>query len=58
MIIHSPESEIERYSHMLRKKTKESSSPLLRSSFRHSSIENTMIYYFVDRFEVTCCFSH
>lgn len=51
MIIHNPETEMEHYSQMLRKKTKDSS-PMLRSSFRRAGIENTIMYYFLDRFEV------
>ena len=51
MLIHNPENELENYSQLLRQKNKEGS-PLFRSSFRHGGVEKTIIYYFLDRFEV------
>ena len=52
MLIHNSDSDLEHYSRYLRSKTKESGSPLLRSSFKHSGYENTIIFYCLDRFEV------
>ena len=52
MLIHNSDRDLEHYSRYLRSKTKESGSPLLRSSFKHSGYENTIIFYCLDRFEV------
>jgi len=53
MLIHNSDSDLEHYTRYLRAKTKDGgSSPLLRSSFKHTGFENTIIFYCLDRFEV------
>jgi len=51
MLIHNSENDLEHYANLLTSKTKVGT-PLLRSSFRHGEVKNTMIHYFLDRYEV------